>query len=53
MVLAKLCMGLASTKHEKRQQLNFHAFVVDHGARAGSHEEARTVTSRLDKLGTL
>ena len=52
MVLAKLCMSLPSVINEKLSRPKFHAFIVNHKARIGSHEEAHLVSSRLNKLGT-
>ena len=50
MALARLCSGpKTNTKHS----VDFHAFIVDHKARAGSAEEAKLVASRLQKLGML
>ena len=50
MVLSKLCMNLAEQNKQKWKP-EFHAFIVDHKARVGSHEEAHLVSSRLQKLG--
>lgn len=34
-------------------RLLFHAFVVDHGLRSGSDEEAKAVKARVEALGRL
>lgn len=52
MVLAKLCMSLPSVINKTLPKPDFHAFIVDHKARVGSHEEAHLVASRLNKMGT-
>ena len=52
MVLSKLCMNLAE-QNTKQWKAEFYAFIVDHKARIGSHEEAHLVSSRLQKLGAL
>ena len=44
-------MNLAEQK-SKQWKPEFHAFIVDHKARVGSHEEAHLVSSRLQNLGT-
>lgn len=52
MVLAKLCMSLPSVINKTLPKPDFQAFIVDHKARIGSHEEAHLVASRLKKMGT-
>lgn len=50
MALAVLCARM----QQRRQGIcrpSFHAFIVDHKARANSTEEAQTVALRLNKLG--
>ncbi|KZF19343.1 hypothetical protein L228DRAFT_263683 [Xylona heveae TC161] len=52
MALATLCRQLA--KHQSSTQVpdfRFTAFVVDHGAREGSKEEAQRVLERVRKMG--
>ena len=49
MALATLCSGLReSSQHGKA--LSFTAFIVDHGLRAGSRDEAVQVASHLGQL---
>jgi tRNA(Ile)-lysidine synthase len=49
MALATLCSGLReSSQHGKH--LSFTAFIVDHGLRSGSHDEALEVAEFLDQL---
>ena len=50
MVLSRLCMNLAE-QNTKNWQPEFHAFIVNHKARFGSHEEAHLVSSQLQELG--
>lgn len=63
MALAALCSKLNNvdlkefieSEHdgfERHQRLSFKAFIVDHGARVGSQEEAFLVSKNLDKIGT-
>jgi tRNA(Ile)-lysidine synthase len=61
MALAALCVRMNEkwthiNKHlridpELRLKLRFTAFIVDHGLRSGSDEEARQVKSNLAKIG--
>ena len=50
MALARLCID---QKGDSTRSADFHAFIVDHGARAGSAEEAKLVASRLHDFGVL
>ena len=50
MALAALCVNLKARKRKTFRPV-FHAFIVDHKARPGSHEEAATVASRLKRSG--
>ena len=47
MALAKLCADVGN----HRLQPRFYAFVVDHGARPGSKDEAEITRLRLRSLG--
>ena len=49
MALATLCATMGRLRNPFRPQ--FHAFVVDHGARPESQDEAQIVVSRLKDLG--
>ena len=44
MALALLCSNIQKAADG---QVQFRAFVVDHGVRAGSHKEAESVADRL------
>lgn len=48
MALASLCARVQSSGS---YDWRFRAFVVDHGARAGSNEEAKTVAELVNKKG--
>ncbi len=48
MALASLC---AKVMHQESTHWQFRAFVVDHGARPGSEEEAQAVCQVLHKRG--
>ena len=48
MALASLC---ARVQDWRSTDLKFRAFVVDHGARAGSHEEAKAVAELVENKG--
>jgi len=50
MALATLCSKLRQTSDGKG--LSFTAFIVDHGLRSGSDDEARTVATHLKLIGT-
>ncbi|KAL8832056.1 MAG: hypothetical protein Q9191_000510 [Dirinaria sp. TL-2023a] len=49
MALATLCADVKQPRSVFRPK--FHAFVVDHGARSGSRNEAEAVAARLQDLG--
>lgn len=49
MALATLCSALRDSQNGK-SGLSFTAFVVDHGLRSGSREEAVQVAGYLDQL---
>jgi tRNA(Ile)-lysidine synthase TilS/MesJ len=49
MALATLCSKLRQSPAGKG--LSFTAFVVDHGLRPGSDDEARTVATYLKNIG--
>jgi tRNA(Ile)-lysidine synthase TilS/MesJ len=49
MALATLCSKLRQSSEGKG--LSFTAFIVDHGLRSGSDDEARTVAMHLKKIG--
>ena len=51
MALATLCSKLRQNPEGK--ELSFTAFIVDHGLRPGSDEEALTVASYLKQIGAL
>lgn len=51
MALARLCIGPKNS--DPKRLVGFHAFIVDHKARAGSTEEAKLVASRLQKWGII
>ena len=51
MALASLCAKIQ--QRDLIRGLSFRAFVVDHGARAGSSEEAEAVSKVLLQKGTL
>lgn len=51
MALALLCSKLKSSREILSSKLDFHAFVVNHGARTGSSEEAQNVANALRRLG--
>lgn len=62
MALAALCsrlnqidlaefLELEQFGFERQQRLCFKAFIVDHGARIGSHREASLVSENLKKIG--
>jgi len=54
MALATLCSGLRRRSSQQGEEaLSFTAFVVDHGLRAGSRDEALKVAGFLDRLGML
>jgi hypothetical protein len=48
MALASLCTNLNTSLS---RVLRFQAFIVDHGARPGSHEEAQAVSEVLKSKG--
>jgi tRNA(Ile)-lysidine synthase TilS/MesJ len=48
MALASLCAGVQSSGS---YDWRFRAFVVDHGARAGSNEEAEAVAKVMNEKG--
>jgi hypothetical protein len=50
MALATLCSGLRKSSQQGKV-LSFTAFIVDHGLRAGSRDEAVQVANYLDQLG--
>ena len=50
MALARLCID---QKNDGTGSVEFHAFIVDHAARAGSADEANLVASRLRDIGML
>ncbi|KAI9744914.1 MAG: hypothetical protein M1818_001840 [Claussenomyces sp. TS43310] len=50
MALALLCSKLPKWEAPRPAKLSFHAFVVDHGARQGSGEEAEAVAEALRGL---
>ena len=49
MALATLCSGLRQSS-QKGKALSFTAFIVDHGLRAGSRDEAVKVADFLNQL---
>lgn len=49
MALATLCSKLRRSPEGKG--LSFTAFIVDHGLRAGSGDEALTVAAYLEQIG--
>ncbi len=51
MALARLCIGPKNSG--TKRFIDFHAFIVDHKARAGSTEEAKLVASRLQEWGII
>jgi hypothetical protein len=54
MALATLCSGLRRRSSQQQgEALSLTAFVVDHGLRAGSRDEALEVAGFLDALGML
>lgn len=46
-----LFVSLAKLGFHRQQRLSFKAFIVDHGARVGSDEEASLVSKNLEKIG--
>jgi hypothetical protein len=50
MALATLCSGLRELSQQGKQALSFTAFIVDHGLRPGSRDEAVQVAGFLDQL---
>jgi tRNA(Ile)-lysidine synthase TilS/MesJ len=50
MALATLCSQLCQRPEGKA--LSFTAFIVDHGLRPGSDDEALTVAAYLNDIGT-
>ena len=55
MALAYLCRSMKELDAQHRDSLSFQlrAYVVDHGARDGSTEEANLVKDRLRNLGEI